>query len=116
MEPRNTRKDVGWNWVLKPRNTRNARKGLEEMGLLFEEESFAIRGAIYEVYKNLGTGFLEAVYQEALELEFLESGIPFLVTLLVMVMSLKGSLITGFELVIKAPLVLCDYLLGEIVV
>jgi hypothetical protein len=31
-------------------------------------------------------------------------------------MSLKGSLITGFELVIKSPLVLCDYLFGEIVV
>lgn len=46
----------------------------------------------------------------------LESGIPFLVTLLVMVMSLKGSLIAGVELVIKAPLMLYDYLLGEIVV
>ena len=52
-----------------PRNTRNARKGWVEMGLLFEEESFAIRGAIYEVYKNLGIGFLEAVYQEALEID-----------------------------------------------
>ena len=47
------------------------------MGLLFEEESFAIRGAIYEVYKNLGAGFLEAVYQEALELELTTRHIPF---------------------------------------
>ena len=47
------------------------------MGLLFEEESFAIRGAIYEVYKNLGSGFLEAVYQEALEIELTTRHIPF---------------------------------------
>lgn len=47
------------------------------MGLLFEEESFAIRGAIYEVYKNLGAGFLEAVYQEALEIELTTRHIPF---------------------------------------
>ena len=59
------------------RNTRKSRKGCGEMGLLFEEESFAIRGAIYEVYKNLGAGFLEAVYQEALEIELTTRRIPF---------------------------------------
>ena len=31
------------------------------MDLIYEEETYAIRGAIYEVYKNLGAGFLEAV-------------------------------------------------------
>ena len=34
------------------------------MELVFEDETYAIRGAIYEVYKNSGSGFLEAVYQE----------------------------------------------------
>lgn len=45
--------------------------------LVFEEESFVIRGAIYEVYKNLGAGFLESIYQEALEIELCNHGIPF---------------------------------------
>ena len=47
------------------------------MSLLFEEESFAIRGAVFEVYKEMGCGFLEAVYQECLEKEFRDRGIPF---------------------------------------
>ena len=47
------------------------------MDLIFEEETYAIRGAIYEVYKTLGAGFLEAVYQEALELELAARGIPY---------------------------------------
>ncbi len=47
------------------------------MELLFEKETFAVRGAIYEVYKSLGAGFLEGVYQEALELELAKQGIPF---------------------------------------
>lgn len=37
------------------------------MNLLFEKESYAIRGAIFEVYNEMGSGFLEAVYQECLE-------------------------------------------------
>ena len=45
--------------------------------LLFEEESYAIRGAIFEVYRELGCGFLEAVYQECLEKEFSSRNIPF---------------------------------------
>ena len=44
---------------------------------MLEDETYAIRGALYEVYKNLGSGFLEAVYQEALEMELVLRGIPF---------------------------------------
>ena len=45
--------------------------------LLFEEETFAIRGAIFDVYREMGSGFLEPVYQECLEKELILRGIPF---------------------------------------
>ena len=46
--------------------------------LLFEEETFAIRGAVFEVYREMGSGFLEPVYQECLEKELASRGIPFI--------------------------------------
>jgi GxxExxY protein len=46
--------------------------------LLYEDEVFRIRGAIFEVNRVMGAGFLEAVYQEALGLEFEGRGIPFI--------------------------------------
>jgi len=46
--------------------------------LLYREESFLIQGAIYEVYREMGCGFLEAVYQECLAKEFTKQAIPFL--------------------------------------
>jgi len=45
--------------------------------MLFKEESYRIIGACFEVYNELGSGFLEAVYQEALRREFQWQGIPF---------------------------------------
>jgi GxxExxY protein len=45
--------------------------------ILFKEESYAIQGAIFEVYREMGSGFLEAVYQECLEKEFQRRGIPY---------------------------------------
>lgn len=45
--------------------------------LIYPEESFAIRGALFEVYKLKGCGFLEAVYQECLEIELGLRDIPF---------------------------------------
>ena len=39
--------------------------------LMYADEVYAIQGAIFEVYKILGSGFLEGVYQEAMELGML---------------------------------------------
>jgi len=47
------------------------------MELLFKDETYKIIGAAIEVYNTLGSGFLEAVYQEALEIEFNLLQIPY---------------------------------------
>ena len=45
--------------------------------IIYKNESYAIQGAIFEVYREIGTGFLEAVYQECLEIELQKRNIPF---------------------------------------
>jgi GxxExxY protein len=45
--------------------------------LIHADETHALLGACFEVYKEKGCGFLEAVFHECLELEFAERGVPF---------------------------------------
>ena len=45
--------------------------------IYYKQESYDIIGAAFEVYNKLGHGFLEAVYQECLEIEFKKRGIPY---------------------------------------
>jgi GxxExxY protein len=47
------------------------------LDLLYKDESYRIQGCIFQVNKKLGTGFLEAVYQEAMEIELAKASIPF---------------------------------------
>ena len=44
---------------------------------LYGNESYKIIGILYEVHKNLGKGFSEIVYKDALEYEFHKNNIPF---------------------------------------
>ena len=45
--------------------------------LYFKEETYQIIGVAYEVHNELGSGFLEAVYQEAFEIELINRSIPY---------------------------------------
>ncbi|MCY2999931.1 MAG: GxxExxY protein [Planctomycetota bacterium] len=49
----------------------------QQKELLYGDESYLIRGAVFEVYREMGCGFLEAVYQECLQREFCKQGIQF---------------------------------------
>ena len=45
--------------------------------VIYSDESYRIIGACFNVYNEMGSGFLEAVYQECLEMEFESQRIPF---------------------------------------
>ncbi|MFZ6034291.1 MAG: GxxExxY protein [Melioribacter sp.] len=45
--------------------------------ILYKDESYKIIGLCMEVHNNLGKGFLEIVYKDALELEFSRCNVPF---------------------------------------
>jgi GxxExxY protein len=61
--------------------------------LLLEDETYLIRGACFEVYKDKGAGFLEAVYQECLSMELAGQRIPF-VAQQELQLSYKGQMLT----------------------
>jgi len=60
-----------WNYETRERT----RKMKPE--ILYKDESYRIIGACFEVYKEKGNGFLEAVYQECLAMELGSAEIPF---------------------------------------
>ena len=45
--------------------------------LVYKKESYEIIGKCMAVHNNLGAGFLEIVYKDALEWEFKKAGIPY---------------------------------------
>ena len=45
--------------------------------IIHKEKSYSIVGVCMEVHNYLGSGFLESVYKEALEIEFIKANIPF---------------------------------------
>lgn len=44
--------------------------------LIYKDEVYAIMGGCFAVYRDMGCGFLEPVYQECLEIEFEYLGLP----------------------------------------
>lgn len=79
-------------------------------GLLYRDEIFALQGAIFEVYKTIGCGFLEAVYQECLEHEFTLREIPFASQVDICI-SYKGEKLKQFY---RADLVCYDKIVVEL--
>lgn len=60
---------------MEPQKTRKIQKS-SEVEFLYKDESYALLGAVFEVYKDKGCGFLEDVYHECLEIELRELKIP----------------------------------------
>jgi GxxExxY protein len=63
---------------LEPDEIREIREQSEKYEkILYKDECYLIQGAIFDVYREMGCGFFENVYQECLEMEFSRQGIPF---------------------------------------
>lgn len=88
------------------------------MALIYEDESYRILGACFEVYREMGAGFTEPVYQECLELELSLQGISFRAQPELALEYKKRKLVKTFRpdfivfdkivVEIKATSVLCD--------
>jgi GxxExxY protein len=50
---------------------------MSEKEIHYADECYVIQGSVFEVYREMGCGFLEPVYQECLERELSLAGIPF---------------------------------------
>ena len=66
-----------WYTYFMKNSTTNHTNQHEQLNLVYKDECYEIYGCIYEVNRKLGVGFLEAVYQEALEIELRRKNIPF---------------------------------------
>src|SRR5512142_750700 len=78
--------------------------------LILKDEGFAIIGAAIEVHRVLGPGFLEPVYQEAMEIESTSRALPF-VPQKILRIDYKGCLLKKEYI---ADLVYYDQIIAEL--
>ena len=78
--------------------------------LIYKDEVNAIIRAAMAVYNELGSGFLEAIYQEAFEMELTSRGIPYISQPNLFVMY-KGKQLQKFY---TADLIIYDKIIVEI--
>jgi GxxExxY protein len=52
-------------------------EGVMNEEIIFKDECYEIQGAVFDVYREMGCGFLESVYQECLEKELKHRNVPF---------------------------------------
>ena len=77
---------------------------------LFKQEGYDLMGAAFEVYKEKGCGFLEAVYQECMEREMMMRKIPFQAKLWLKIFYKGEPLLQGYE----ADLLVCTGIVTEL--
>jgi len=58
-------------------NSTNKVETTNNTNIIYKDECYRIYQTIFKVHNNLGSGFLESVYHEALEIELEAAGIPF---------------------------------------
>jgi GxxExxY protein len=73
-------------------------------------ESYDVLGACFEVYKEKGSGFVESVYQECLEMELADRAIPFK-TQPELALSYKGR---PLKSKFKPDFICCDKIIVEL--
>jgi GxxExxY protein len=78
--------------------------------ILYKDECYQIQGAVFEVYREMGCGFLEAVYQECLERELKLRNIPFMAQS-VLKLEYKGEALTQ---IYKPDLICFDSIIVEL--
>ena len=73
-------------------------------------DGYALIGACFEVYNEMGNGYLEDVYQESLEFELIDRGIPYLAQPKLPIYY-KGRLLRKQH---EADLIVCDKIIVEL--
>ncbi len=61
-------------------------------GLIYGSESYKIIGVSMDVHNQLGPGFLEIVYKDALEYEFTQLGIPYTMIVIRALVACRASI------------------------